>query len=323
MKLEQIGFYTLSDRRAASASETSNLSRCELILTGRCNFRCPYCRRVGGSDIEFEQAAGIVRQWALDGLYAIRFSGGEPLLYPKLRELVGLARAYGIQKIAVSSNGSLPFSKYEELVEAGVNDWSISLDACCAEDCNKMSGVKGAWNTITNNIRELVKKSYVTVGIVLTNDNVDKINDIIRFAASLGVGDIRVIPAAQDGDRLADVKVDANILEKYPILRYRIDNLQAGRPVRGLGSSDSNRCGLVLDDMAVCGDKHYPCIIYLREGGREIGSVGPNMRQERKEWFDIHDTHVDPICSKNCLDVCVEYNNTFREFRERKKVVCY
>jgi hypothetical protein len=44
MKLEDIGFYTLSDSRCVSATDTTNLMRCELILTDACNFSCKYCR---------------------------------------------------------------------------------------------------------------------------------------------------------------------------------------------------------------------------------------------------------------------------------------
>ena len=44
MKLEEIGFYTLTDERAKQASITSPLWRAELIITDRCNFKCPYCR---------------------------------------------------------------------------------------------------------------------------------------------------------------------------------------------------------------------------------------------------------------------------------------
>jgi molybdenum cofactor biosynthesis enzyme MoaA len=44
MKLEDIGFYTLSDARAFNSSYNSDLMRCELILTDRCNFKCVYCR---------------------------------------------------------------------------------------------------------------------------------------------------------------------------------------------------------------------------------------------------------------------------------------
>jgi hypothetical protein len=73
------------------------------------------------------------------------------------------------------------------------------------------------------------------------------------------------------------------------------------------------KCGLVLDDMAVMGDKHYPCIIYLREDGEPIGTVGENMRQERLEWFRNHDSFKDQICSKNCLDVCCDYNRKHAE----------
>ena len=43
MKLEDIGFYTLTDERAANTCKDSRLSRCELILTDVCNFKCPYC----------------------------------------------------------------------------------------------------------------------------------------------------------------------------------------------------------------------------------------------------------------------------------------
>ena len=37
MKLEEIGFYTLNDDRAETAWIDTKLSRCELVLTSRCN----------------------------------------------------------------------------------------------------------------------------------------------------------------------------------------------------------------------------------------------------------------------------------------------
>jgi MoaA/NifB/PqqE/SkfB family radical SAM enzyme len=310
--LEQIGFYTLSEQRAATASVTSRLMRAELLLSARCNFHCPYCRGVGGPDLPFAQALATLDFWIAQGLYAVRFSGGEPLLYKRLPELVSRAVAGGVERIAVSTNGSVPWRLYERLLQAGVNDFSVSLDACCAADGDRMAGgVPGSWERVVANLRALTARTYVTVGVVLTDANVGQINEIIRFAADLGVADIRVIPAAQDGNMLAAVTVDADILAKYPILRYRIANLQGKRPVRGLCATDSARCGLVLDDMAVCEGQHFPCVIYLREGGAPIGRVGPQMREERAAWYAAHDTHADPICATNCLDVCLDYNNRF------------
>ena len=67
--------------------------------------------------------------------------------------------------------------------------------------------------------------------------------------------------------------------------------------------------------MAVMGKYHYPCIIYMREGGKPIGVVGPDMRSERGVWASMHNSLDDPIYNTNCLDVCVEYNNKFRLYQ--------
>lgn len=311
MKLQDIGFYTLSDDRAKSSCAGSCLSRCELILTSRCNFRCPYCRSVGGNDMPIQQAFNTVDIWCDDGLKNIRFSGGEPTLYNGLNDLVRLAQSRGVKRIALSTNGSASQEKYKSLLDDGVNDFSISLDACCAEDGDKMAGGrKGAFNTVVKNIEWLAKNTYVTVGVVLTETNVRRTEEIICFADSLGVSDIRVIPAAQHGAALPKINVPEDVLNKYPILRYRERNLKAGRTVRG---NPERQCGLVLDDMAVMGGDHYPCIIYMREGGNPIGQVSKNMRKEREEWSINHDCTEDEICSKNCLDVCVDYNRKWSE----------
>ena len=42
--LNTIGFYSLSDDRVKNTSETSQMKRCEMIITEYCNFKCPYCR---------------------------------------------------------------------------------------------------------------------------------------------------------------------------------------------------------------------------------------------------------------------------------------
>jgi len=313
--LKTIGFYTLSDARAKQASATSPLWRAELILTGRCNFKCPYCRSVGGEDLPMEQAEKTVRLWGEQGLKNVRFSGGEPTMYKGLPQLVSLAKSVGVERIALSTNGASSLAKYEDLLERGVTDFSISLDACCAEDGDKMAGGrKGAFKRVVNTIRFLSSKTYVTVGVVLTSDNKERAEEIIRFASELGVSDIRVIPAAQDGKALPKLDVAPATLKKYPILKYRVNNIADGITVRGIKAGMLKKCGLVLDDMAVMGDKHYPCIIYLREGGEPIGTIGANMRKEREEWHSKHDSFSDPICSGNCLDVCCDYNSTHARY---------
>ena len=67
--------------------------------------------------------------------------------------------------------------------------------------------------------------------------------------------------------------------------------------------------------MTVAGEKHYPCNVYFREGGEAIGDIGGSygMLVDRAEWYNQHDTHQDPICRANCMDLLRMYNNRVRE----------
>lgn len=307
--LEDIGFYTLSDFRAGQCSTQSPLWRCELLVTNLCNFACPYCRHVGPlGHMAWQNAQRIFDLWVADGLKNVRLSGGEPTLWPHIVQAVDYLVRHNVERIAISTNGSSDRIMYERLLDAGVSDFSISLDACCASKFYQMSGGKDAWKTVTENIRYLSAHTYVTVGVVLTADNEASMTSIIDAAMQLGCADIRVIPAAQYGHMLANIPVS-----DMPILEYRRQNANFG--VRGLRTEDCHVCRLVLDDMAVIEDKHYPCIIYAREGGKEIGTIGPTMRTEREVWSITHDCHIDPICSRNCLDVCRDYNNKAHELQ--------
>jgi pyruvate-formate lyase-activating enzyme len=316
VRLEDIGFYTLSDARARQTSATAPLSRCELVLTDRCNLHCPYCRGLKTEyrgDMPWHEAAYIITQWQKNNLRNIRFSGGEPTLYRGFTELVSLA-AKSCKRIAISTNGTAPFALYEELIKRGANDFSVSLDACCSNTCDKMTGVSGKFEKITENIKHLANRTYTTVGIVVTPDNIKEAEYIISVAQGLGVHDVRIISAAQWKPGL-DIPIinDAGL----PILRYRLNNMRNGRPIRGLAKTDSQKCFLALDDMAVVGKHHYPCIIYMRERGDPIGEFTTieEVREARAAWVDSHDCYNDYTCRNNCLDVCVDYNTTAREVK--------
>lgn len=318
-KLDDIGFYTLSNERAKNVSWNSDLQRCELILTHRCNFKCIYCRGIKEElqgDIPFYDAVEIIDMWASGNLKNIRFSGGEPTTYPYLIELVTHTRLHKcFDRIALSTNGSAHLDFYKELHKVGINDFSISLDACCSKTADAMAGVNYQFDHISMIIKELSKLTYVTVGVVLDSYNKESLIDIVDYAESLGVSDIRIIPSAQSNHFLdIDIKTD------MPILKYRVNNLKNGIHVRGLQPGDCNKCHLVKDDMAILHGEHYPCIIYMREQGMPIGTIkGKTLEQirvERKEWFDKTDTKTDRICSRNCLDVCIDHNNMVDAFQK-------
>jgi sulfatase maturation enzyme AslB (radical SAM superfamily) len=328
MKLEEIGFYTLSDFRAKSSNSKSPLWRCELILTDKCNLNCIYCRGLeekNSGSLSFGNAKNIVQMWADSGLKNIRFSGGEPTLWAGLPLLCNIARRQGIKRVAVSTNGTAPLDLYKNLVNLGVNDFSISLDACCSSTAKTMSGGKEIWKKLTKNINEIANLTYTTVGIVLTEKNISEAEKIISFAStSLNVSDIRIIPAAQEAKTLKKISIDNDILNRHPILKYRIYNSSVGKSIRGIEKTDFAHCPLVLDDMVIVKNYHYPCIIYLRERGEPIGKISDmnieRIRNQRHYWYINHNTYKDPICRNNCLDVCVDYNNKWYDFHKSEAI---
>ncbi|MHA2265202.1 MAG: radical SAM protein, partial [Candidatus Thorarchaeota archaeon] len=283
-------------------------------------FNCPYCWPIRDDcqkTIHPDDAHRILEGWIDEGLQNVRFSGGEPTLYRNLPDLIRHCVDGDVKGIAISTNGSADWEVYEELLHAGANDFSVSFDACCSSTAETMSGKAAEFDKIVSNIKWLARMAYTSVGVVLTDDNVSEVAEIVKLADDLGVADVRVIPVAEFGKAAAKnfpelTEIDTTLLKRFPILKYRLENAFKGNQIRGIQPEDTNKCPLVLDDIAVAGDFHFPCIIYFRQMGDPIGSTNKStkeIRKERYEWFRKHNTHKDRICSGTCLDVCVAYNN--------------
>lgn len=325
MKLENIGFYTLSDNRAKTTSKNSCLIRGELLITDKCNLKCPYCRGIKKElqgELSLSYIQYVLQLWVDNGLKNVRLSGGEPTLHHSLITIIKGLKNCKVERIAISTNGTQPLDYYKKLIDFGVNDFSISLDGGCCSVSNKMTGGIQSFDLVSNNIKELSKFTYVTVGIVFNEINTDSAIDTIKYINSLNPSDIRIISSAQYNQALYNLlTLPKEIVYKYPILSYRINNYLDKRNVRGIRKNDCSKCHLVKDDIAVVGKYHFPCIIYLREGGQPIGEISDNFREERYNWFLQHNSFQDKICLNNCLDVCIDYNNKVEEFINQKERV--
>jgi molybdenum cofactor biosynthesis enzyme MoaA len=253
MKLDDIGFPTINDERARHADENTRMIRCDMVLTDLCTFKCPYCRGIREDcrgSVSMADARRMIDLWTENGLEELRFTGGEPTVWPGLPELVRYAKERGVRSVGISTNGFSDLSLYNELIDAGVNEFSISLDACDPEEGDRMSGgIRGSWNKVTANIRALSERSYIVLGIVATADTAEKLSETIDFALSLGADDIKLISASQYNHLLtAAGSIRKEIREAHPLMNYRITNMEHGRNIRGLTEYDSHRCPLVLDD---------------------------------------------------------------------------
>jgi GTP 3',8-cyclase len=120
-----------------------------ISLTDRCNFRCTYCmpehptwlpRAQLLSGVEWLRLAGL---FVDQGVTQIRLTGGEPLLRPDLMavvdELQGL-RSRGLKRVSMTTNASRMAPVASRLVQAGIDDFNVSLDAIDPPTFARMTG---------------------------------------------------------------------------------------------------------------------------------------------------------------------------------------
>ncbi len=111
-----------------------------ISVTDRCNLRCGYCMpREIYDDHEYLQRSEILsygeitrlaRIAAGSGVSKIRLTGGEPLLRRDVTTLVSqLANIEGIDDLALTTNALLLSKMSDDLVDAGLNRVTVSLDA--------------------------------------------------------------------------------------------------------------------------------------------------------------------------------------------------
>ncbi len=169
-------------------------------LLSACNFNCLYCRP-GGSFSNVYQARTPVEtvKTAIASLHElgirkIRFTGGEPLLYPHLTELVAFSRTLSPDvHVALTTNGSLLTERAPDLGRAGLDSINISLDTRDPGTCRRITGR----NNVTSVLAGLVcAQEHIPVvklnTVVLRGVNDGEAADLVHFADERGV-DIRFI----------------------------------------------------------------------------------------------------------------------------------
>ncbi len=107
-----------------------------ISVTDRCNIRCFYCMPETGavfakaSDLlTFDEIERFARVAVPLGIRKIRLTGGEPLMRPKLPELVAKLSALGqVRDLALTTNGVLLAEAAQPLHDAGLRRLNVHLD---------------------------------------------------------------------------------------------------------------------------------------------------------------------------------------------------
>jgi GTP 3',8-cyclase len=244
-----------------------------ISLTDRCNMRCMYCMPPG--DVQWFQNEDIlgyaeiirlVSIFANFGIEKIRLTGGEPLLRPKLEDLIiPLTTITGIKSISMTTNGLLLGDKVKQLKDAGLESVNISLDSFKANRFKAMTGIDGV-NKVIDSIyaADKVGLKIKINTVVIRGWNDDEIVAFAEFARNSGytIRFIEFMPL--DGSGIWQPNL---VFSKKEIVEIIIKNISEIVPLGNYHNNNNND-----DDNSNIPDNTDPAMLYSFVDGK--GTIG-------------------------------------------------
>ena len=166
-----------------------------ISVTDRCNMRCMYCMPKGKVQwynkeniLNYDEIIRLVSILVDLGIERIRLTGGEPLLRPKLEDLISsLSRINNIKSISMTTNGLLLGYKVKQLRNAGLESVNISLDTFKQDRFKAITGIDGLKKVIDSIKAAQHVGLKVKINVVIVRGwNDDEIVDFANFARDTG-----------------------------------------------------------------------------------------------------------------------------------------
>ena len=225
--------------------EDAHASReCQGILqvhpTRQCNLACAHCYSSSSPHerqaLRPDQIAGTIEDAAGLGFNVVSLSGGEPLVYDGLGEVLATAHRVG-SRVNLVSNGILIRSERYERFAGQFSVVALSLDGL-PDRHNLIRGSAKSFEQVRLAAREL-RDARQTFGIIhtLCTESMHEVEDVAALASEWGASLLQLHPFEPTGrgtegvsmtslrarERLDAFLLAAVLSEEYPHLRIQLD----------------------------------------------------------------------------------------------------
>ena len=297
-----------------------------ISLTDKCNLRCKYCMPETGVSylkhediLSLEEVARLVRLLSNEGVKRVRLTGGEPLVRKNICKLISdIKNTDGIERVSLTTNGTMLKDKARELVDAGLDDVNISIDTLDREGfinltgqdmlVQVLEGIEAAYNIGLNPklncvpIKDVNENQLVAIAGLARDKNID-VRFIELMPTSCGKN-YKSIPN-KDVIKLLEkhygklTMIDDMANQKGPATYYRIDGFM-GRigvisPISNVFCNSCNRVRLTSTGFfKLC--LHHKIGIDLRgmiRNGSSDEAISSAIREAIKKKPKEHDMMKD------------------------------
>lgn len=169
-----------------------NNARIFIELTDKCNLKCKHCYGAfeckKNNTLDLELLKSVIDNASKAGVYQFDITGGEPFLYPKLKELLEYVYNAGMM-VRIFSNLTLYNKNFKSLiVKYGVKEIVTSLDSCIKEDHDEFRGQIGSFEKTLKAIEDLKTTGVnISLNTMVGNHNKEHIEEMVTFISNLGV----------------------------------------------------------------------------------------------------------------------------------------
>lgn len=178
--------------------DNRSFRKLRISLTDTCNLACTYCvpetlriNHVSNSNLHLKtnEYLKLVEKINTNSpIKKVRLTGGEPLLYIDIQNLIKGLKELGIPEVSITTNGLFLEKLISNLKRAGLNSINVSLDALTSDLFLKMTrrpGLQKVLNGIEAALNEGVELKINTV--ILKGLNETQINPLINFGIEKGI----------------------------------------------------------------------------------------------------------------------------------------
>jgi radical SAM protein with 4Fe4S-binding SPASM domain len=310
----------------------------QIDLEAYCPHSCEFCsyRNVNWQDhgMEFEEpskrskSTGLPKEIALRlpremheaGIPSIELTGGgEPIVYPYIREFLEELGKYPIE-LALVTNGASLTPQIQELMK-NLKWIRFSVDAVTPEAHALVHRVpKPVFGTVMKHIKEVVDRKYedckVGISFVITKHNYHEIEQAAAMYKDLGVDSVRYTftydpegMGTMDSQQISEAGQAMNRARSYQDETFKVFGTMRRLEYYSQPNTDFDFCGYQYFTWAIGYDGAvYPCCIMKYHKGFALGDLRNNSlkeivnSEERQKFisdFDVHDCKACWLRDKN------------------------
>jgi GTP 3',8-cyclase len=215
-----------------------------ISVTDRCDLACTYCRPSRSDGYSASRMALGEWERIIDGLLAsgvrrFRLTGGEPLLFRGVVDLVRMIASRGVSDLALTTNATRLERLAQPLFDAGLMRLNVSIDSLRPERFRAITR-GGDLAPVLRGLDAAARVGFSPIKlnvVVLRGQNDDELEEIVRWAWSRGFVPrfLEVMKIAEGAALLArDPSLFVSVAEMRARLRGLLEDGPASRePDRG------------------------------------------------------------------------------------------